>query len=122
MLDARTEKYVSLKTFRKDGREVATPVWIAVEADRSFIYTNGTSGKVKRIRNNGEVKLAPCDIRGKVRGEWVDARARMVEDEKTKSAVVGAFKKKYGWQMGLALMMSRLSGSRKDLAIIEVDL
>ena len=28
----RGEKYISLATFRKDGREVATPVWF-VEGD-----------------------------------------------------------------------------------------
>ncbi len=74
------ESYVNLATFRKNGNEVRTPVWIAPDGDRLLVYTNATSGKVKRIRNKGRVRLAPCDMRGKLRGDWLDASARMLDD------------------------------------------
>ena len=79
-------KYLSLETFKKSGKGVRTPVWFA--ADRSlnlasgsaelFVYTVDNTGKVKRIRNNAHIRIAPCDARGKVLGDWVEAQAEMV--------------------------------------------
>jgi PPOX class probable F420-dependent enzyme len=79
-------KYLNLETFKKNGEGVKTPVWFAADPARDlasdaaqlFTYTIGKSGKVKRIRNNGRVRIAPCDMRGNLLGEWVDARAEIV--------------------------------------------
>ena len=79
-------KYLNLETFKKSGEGVKTPVWFVADPKtdlsgseaRLYAYTVGNSGKVKRIRNNGKVRIAPCDMRGKVLGEWVDARAELV--------------------------------------------
>lgn len=46
------ERYVSLATFRRDGRAVPTPVWVAEHAGRLYVFTEGTAGKVKRLRND----------------------------------------------------------------------
>lgn len=75
------KKYISLETFKKNGAGVRTPVWFAADpasTSKLFIYTIDNTGKVKRIRNNGRVRVAPCDMRGKVQGDWVDARAQIV--------------------------------------------
>jgi PPOX class probable F420-dependent enzyme len=80
------QKYLNLETFKKCGDGVKTPVWFAAEPSarlessdaKLYVYTIGVSGKVKRIRNNPRVKVAPCNMRGEVRGEWVDARAEIV--------------------------------------------
>ena len=82
-------KYLNLETFKKNGEGVKTPVWFAADpasdlasnAARLYTYTIGNSGKVKRIRNNASVRIAPCDARGKVLGEWVEARAESVTGE-----------------------------------------
>lgn len=83
VLDGR--RYVNLQTFRKNGEGVNTPIWFAGEPAKSptvlYVYTIGNSGKVKRIRNNALVKLAPCDIRGRLLGGWMDARAEIVTGE-----------------------------------------
>lgn len=79
-------KYLNLETFKKNGEGVKTPVWFAAEPSarlesseaKLYVYTIGVSGKVKRIRNNGRVKIAPCSASGGLRGEWVDARAEIV--------------------------------------------
>jgi PPOX class probable F420-dependent enzyme len=73
------EKYLNLATYRKNGTAVYTPVWFAEEGDQLYIYSLANAGKVKRIRNNPRVKIAPCDVRGKVKGKWVEAEARIVE-------------------------------------------
>jgi PPOX class probable F420-dependent enzyme len=80
------QKYLNLETFKKSGDGVKTPVWfatdpandLACDAARLYAYTIGNSGKVKRIRNNARVRIAPCDMGGKLLGEWVDARAEIV--------------------------------------------
>ena len=77
---------MNLETFRKSGEGVRTPIWFAAEpavsldsaAPKLYVYTVGNSGKVKRIRNNPRVRIAPCDARGKLLGEWVEARAEIV--------------------------------------------
>lgn len=116
------ERYVSLATFRKNGDEVRTPVWIAGEDGILFVYTNVTSGKVKRIRNDGRVRLAPCDMRGNVRGAWVRGEARLVRDDATRERGLQAVLKKYGWQMRFALFASRLSGRYRERAVLAIEL
>jgi len=106
------ERYVNLATFRKTGREVLTPVWIAPEGERLCVYTNVTSGKVKRIRNGGRVRLAPCDARGRLR--------RMLDDPEAVERGLAAIERKYGWQMRLALFASRLSGRYAQRGVIEI--
>jgi uncharacterized protein len=72
------QKYVSLTTFRKNGTKIATPVWFGEEADKLYVMTRSTMGKVKRIRNNPQVEVAPCTVRGKVTGQALSARARIL--------------------------------------------
>ena len=116
------ERYVSLATFRKNGDEVRTPVWIARENGALFVYTNLTSGKVKRIQRDDRVRLAPCDARGKVRGEWAHGKARLVSDDATRERGLRAVLRKYGWQMRIALLTSRLSGRYKERAVLSIEL
>jgi len=78
--------YLSLETFRKNGQGVATPVWFVQNGSAFYIYTEANSWKVKRIRNNSRVRIARCNIRGKVSGQWVDANAQIVTGEEEKAA------------------------------------
>jgi PPOX class probable F420-dependent enzyme len=57
---------VSLTTFRRDGRRVATALWFVVDDGELFVLTAPDSGKVKRIRGNGRVVIAPCDSAGRI--------------------------------------------------------
>lgn len=114
------ERYVNLATLRRTGKEVWTPVWIAGDGDRLVVYTNAHSGKVKRIRNDASVKLAPCDMRGGLRGDWIAARARMLDDPAERERALGAIFRKYGWQMHLAKLAGSLSGRWSQRAAIEI--
>jgi len=80
-LAIRGQKYISLTTFRKTGQGVATPIWFGEEGDKLFLMTIGTSGKIKRIRNNNQVKVAPCTVRGKITGPEFAATARLLPPE-----------------------------------------
>jgi PPOX class probable F420-dependent enzyme len=72
------QNYINLATFRKSGAPVNTPVWFAEENGKLYVMTNPTSGKYKRIRNNGQVKIAPCTIRGTITGPEFPATARIL--------------------------------------------
>jgi len=77
------EKYLSLETYRKSGVGVRTPVWFATApaaagGSKLYVYSTADSGKAKRLRRSDAVKIAPCDGRGKVTGQWVDAQAEIV--------------------------------------------
>jgi len=74
----RGQKYISLGTFRKNGEKVATPVWFGEEGDKLYVMTRSDMGKTKRIRNNAEVTVAPCTVRGKLTGPEVAALARIL--------------------------------------------
>lgn len=111
-------RYVSLATFRRDGREVRTPVWFARLDDGYVCYSAADAGKVKRIRNNPRVRLAPCDMRGKLRGTWRDATATLLDDPATCARAFGALRARYGWQMRLVDVLARLSGRDTRRAVI----
>ncbi len=80
------QKYLNLESFKKSGEGVKTPVWFAADPSaklnsndaKLYVYTIGVSGKVKRIRNNSSVKIAPCNMRGDVQGGWVPAHAEIL--------------------------------------------
>jgi uncharacterized protein len=75
------QKYISLATFRKSGAKVATPVWFGEDGDKLYVMTLSKMGKTKRIRNNPQVTVAPCTMRGKLTGPEVAAMARILPPE-----------------------------------------
>src|ERR1700722_15677526 len=82
-------KYVSLESFRKNGQGVSTPVWFAADpADAApttlYIYSTANSGKAKRIGRNSRVRIAPCDRRGHLLGDWIEARGEIVAGEEAR--------------------------------------
>ena len=114
------EAYVSLVSFRRDGREVPTAVCIASDGEDLVVYTNAQSGKVKRIRGRDRVRLAACDARGKVRGGFVEASARLRDDPAARERGIAAIQRKYGWQAHLVMLGARLFGRWPDRAVIEI--
>lgn len=116
-----TARYVSLATRRRDGRLVETPVWMATTGDGvGWVFTAGDAGKVKRLRNFPAVRLAACDFRGSVRGDWIDATARVVTDPARIAEAYGALRAKYGIAMRIADILSRLAGRYPQRAMIEI--
>ena len=73
-------KYLSLTSFRRDGSGVATPMWFVGDNGHLVVETDADSFKVKRIRRDPHVRIAVCDARGRLRGEAVDAEARILPD------------------------------------------
>jgi PPOX class probable F420-dependent enzyme len=101
----RGQKYISLTTVRKNGTKVATPVWFGEDSDKLYVMTRSTMGKVKRIRNNPLVEVAPCTMRGKVTGDKLFAHARILPPEEHVHARQ-AINRKY-WAARLPLIWRR---------------
>lgn len=114
--------YVSLATFRRDGREVATPVWVVALDGRFYVYSENHAGKVKRIRATGKVRLAPCTFRGKVTGEWVEGGGRIVTEPELERRFYRALAKKYGIQYWVGTALSFLSRKIGNRIVIELAL
>ena len=112
------QKYLSLQTFRKNGTPVDTPVWFAEDGERFYVYSLANAGKVKRIRNNPNVKVIPCDIRGNTRGEWVDANARIVDKPEAERAH-NLLNKKYGLMKRVGGLFSKLMRRERTTIAIE---
>jgi len=110
------EKYINLETYRKNGQGVRTPVWFVESGDGIlYVRTSDDTGKYKRIRNNPSVQIAPCDMRGGVKGKWVKGEARIAsEDEKLKTFKM--LEKKYG----MIYKMTRMFMSGKNYVVIAI--
>ena len=107
-----SSKYVRLTTFRRDGTAVPTPVWQVRDGDRMLVITNGTTGKVKRLRNSPRVLIAACDPRGRVKPgvSDVEGTVELITDVPELDRLVGLLKGKYGFMFTVAGWVNRLRG------------
>lgn len=110
------QRCINLETYRKTGQPVATPVWFTIDGDRLFVVTRSQTGKVKRLRNNGAVRVMPCGMRGEPKGEWVSARAQLATPEERENALKQR-SKKYGFKAKIAGIFSSGKG---DLVAISI--
>ena len=115
------EAYLNLATFRRSGVAVETPVWFAAHAGRLYVFSEAKAGKVKRLRAIPEIRVAPCGVRGRVKGAWVPGRGRRVEDAATVKAAYAALHLKYGIQMKLGDFFSKLTGRYDARAMLELE-
>ncbi|MEI4271930.1 PPOX class F420-dependent oxidoreductase [Klenkia sp. LSe6-5] len=132
-------RYVSLTTFRRSGVAVPTPVWAAPIRPRPgaprergsgeedggldlVVWTRADSGKVKRLRHTSRVTVAPCDVRGNLLGEPVEAQARLLPPEEWTTAL-RPLARRYGWQWWVTYGTGRLVGllrRRERRAVIRI--
>jgi uncharacterized protein len=71
-------KYLSITSFKRDGTGVPTPVWFVQEGEWLLVHTDATSGKIKRIRRNPHVLVAPCTATGRLLPDPVPAHAELL--------------------------------------------
>ncbi len=114
------QQYLNLETFRKNGVGVKTPVWFVQDGETLYVSTMANSGKVKRIRNNGEVKVAVCKMNGKVTGAWVQAQAHEVTDIEASTKVNHLLDRKYGLMKKLFENQRAQQGGKDTLLAIKL--
>lgn len=114
--------YLSFSTLKKSGDWVATPVWFAPDADGYYLFSANDAGKVKRLRNFSQARVAACTVTGQVTGEWFDAKAQLLAKPAEVETALTALRRKYGWQMRVTDLLSRLTGKFNKRAYIRVSL
>jgi len=132
MVSLSNAKYLNLETFRKTGVGVRTPVWFAQDpppADGSepvgrrqpplYVYSAPDAGKVKRIRNNPHVRVAPCTIRGRIVGNWLEGEARICSPQEAAHGQE-LLRRKYGVLKRIGDFFSGLRGRTQPVIAIEL--
>ena len=104
--------YLSLTTYLKNGDAVDTHVWLVRNVDELNVITQKNSGKVKRIRNNPQVLLAPCDARGRLKGDAVAGTATLLDADRSQ-VVAQRIMQRYGL-LGRILMWRGERAARKN--------
>ncbi|BAX93082.1 PPOX class F420-dependent oxidoreductase [Mycobacterium shigaense] len=117
--DLAKSQYLLLTTFTKDGRPKPTPIWAAADGDRLLVITQGTSWKVKRIRNTPRVTLATCTMRGRPTSEAVEGTATVLDKSET-GAVYDAVGKRYGLLGAVFNFFSKLRGGLESNVGLEL--
>lgn len=92
----RKEEFLSLETYRKNGETIKSPMWFAQDNDALYLWTMADTSKVKRIRNNPHVNIAPCKRMGEVTGEWMTAHATINDSPIMVAQVEAMLLKKIG--------------------------
>lgn len=114
------QQYLNIETFRKNGNGVKTPVWFVQDDEKLYIWTSAESGKAKRIRSSGNVKIAPSKADGTVVGEWIAAAASVDESEMALQHVKTLMHKKYGLSFDLFGFLGKLQ--RTKYASVKVEM
>ena len=104
------QKYINLETYKKDGTPIRTPVWFVIDNDLIYVITRNSTGKVKRLRNNHDVRITPCSFKGKPKDEWVTAKAENITGDEADKAIK-LRKKKYGMSARLIGLFTSQKGN-----------
>jgi PPOX class probable F420-dependent enzyme len=113
-------KYINIETLKKNGSGVRTPIWFIIYQGIIYFRTDSKSGKVKRIKNNPHVRIAPCDIRGNLKGNWFDGKAKSA-DSKESSIVFSMIDRKYGFLTALIRSFNKIRGTNPIALAIVLD-
>ncbi len=114
------EPYINLETFKRDGNGVKTPVWAAPLDGVLVVFSAGNAFKVKRLQRDPRIRVAACDVRGNVRGEWREGTGRVVADAAWITRAHAALRKKYGWMMAMGDFFASLTGRKAKRAYLEL--
>ena len=104
------QKYINFETYKKDGSPVRTPVWFVIDNDLLYVITREYTGKVKRLKNNQNVRIVSCSFQGEPKNEWVKGMAQMITDESA-DEIIKLRKKKYGFAVRLTGLVTSQKGS-----------
>jgi uncharacterized protein len=110
-------KRTLLVTYRRDGRAVPTPVWAAEAGGLLYVRSERTAGKVKRLRGNRRMLIAPCTVRGKPLGAPLEASGRMLAPDEEPRAE-RALASRYG--LGRWLFEAAMDVLRVDMCYLEI--
>ena len=112
------QKYINLETYKKDGTPIRTPVWFVIDKNLIYVITRDSTGKVKRLRNNQDVRTVPCSFKGEAKNEWVKGKTQMITGEEADKAIK-LRKKKYGMS---ARLIGLFTSQKGNLVVYSIEL
>ena len=112
------QKYINLETYKKDGTPIRTPVWFVINNDLIYVITRDSTGKVRRLKNNQDVRIVPCSFKGKPKNGWVKGKAEKIAGEAADKAIK-LRKKKYGMS---ARLIGLFTSQKGNLVVYSIEL
>jgi PPOX class probable F420-dependent enzyme len=99
--DLSSARYAMLRTYRRDGTAVDTPIWFDVQAN-SVVFRTKIGPKTKRLTVCPDVELTPCDYRGQAHRDASSfvGRATILSGREAEEAN-RALHRRYGWQWNI---------------------
>jgi len=100
-------------------------MWLGRDGDQLFVWTPADSWKVKRVKNNPRVVLAPSSRGGKVRegANPVDGVAEVITEPATVQRLAGVIRHKYGLMFSVVTFLERLlARKQKPRAVLRIAL
>jgi PPOX class probable F420-dependent enzyme len=121
LTDLGSARYALLRTYRRDGTAVDTPIWFDLQAD-SVIFRTKVGPKTKRLAARPDVELTACDHRGQVRGDakTIAGHATILSGIEAEEAN-RALHRRYGWQWNIVplLKIPGVTNVHRDLSLRE---
>ncbi len=112
---------INVRSFRRDGTPVDTPLWVVAIDGLLASYTDDRSYKVRRVRRNPQVEVAGSDVWGIPSTPWYPARCQPVHDPRRREQIFAAIAQKYGFHWTMALWGSRLSFRIPHRVVLEFE-
>ena len=100
-----SSRYAQLRTHRRDGTAVDTPIWFHLEGD-TLVFRTKIGPKTRRVTADPRVELWPCDYRGR----YADGPATLgglasIIDGEAAEAADRILHRRYGWQYNLVPLL-----------------
>jgi uncharacterized protein len=114
-------RYALLRSFRRDGVPVDTPIWFGLDGE-ALLFRTKVGPKTRRLAQCREVELAACDYRGRVRpgATTVAGRATILSGADAERAN-RALHQRYGWQWDIMplIKVPGVTNVHQDLSVRE---
>lgn len=96
-----TVRYAQLRTYRRNGDPVDTPIWFQLDGD-TLVFRTKVGPKTRRIAADPRVEIWPCDYRGRYApGPVIVTGEASILTGEDAEAANRALHRRYGWQYNL---------------------
>ncbi|MDT5140593.1 MAG: hypothetical protein QOD58_4855 [Mycobacterium sp.] len=120
-IELQDARYALLRSFRRDGTPIDTPIWFALDGD-ALLFRTKVGPKTKRLATRPDVELTICDYRGRVQPGAAQAtgRAMMLAGDDAERAN-RLLHRRYGWQWNMVplLKIPGVTNVHRDLPLNE---
>ncbi|OBF03233.1 PPOX class F420-dependent enzyme [Mycobacterium sp. ACS4054] len=115
------DRYALLRSFRRDGTPVDTPIWFGLDGD-ALLFRTKVGPKTKRLAARRDVELTACDYRGRVRpgATTLAGRATILSGDDAERAN-RVLRERYGWQWNIVplIKIPGVTNVHQDLCLRE---